>query len=231
MDQPPFTIATMTDEDTSEWARKSIQVLAIPSEIVVAAKGYPGLIATGAVLLEGLIPRRQRDAEEFVGIVAAAVDPDRLADVIQSDDERREVLWASTQAVMSTGMEGKRILLARVVANAMTSTEPIDEAQILVAVLSELDAPHIRALVRIRDADDRNQDDPGLRDEILQDELRTHPYPILAALARTGAVRQGSEMRSQGLASFANAETLSISGISDFGRKLLEDLESVNTEV
>lgn len=221
----------MTDEDTSEWARKSLRALAIPGEIVVAAKGYPGLVATGAVFLEGLIPKRQRDAEEFVGIVAAAVDPARLAEVIQSDDERRELLWASTQAVMSTGLEGKRILLARVAANAMTSTEPIDEAQIMVAILSELDAPHIRALVRIRDADDRNQKDPGLRDEILQGELRTHSYPILAVLARTGVVRQGSEMRSQGLSSIAYAETLSISGISDFGRKLLEDLESVNIEV
>ncbi|WP_149442094.1 hypothetical protein [Mycolicibacterium sp. P1-5] len=105
----------MTDEDTSEWAKKSIHVLAIPGAIVVASKGFPGLVATGAVRLDGLIPRRQRDAEEFVGIVAAAVDADRLAEVIQSDDERREVLWASTQAVMSTGMDGKRILLARAV--------------------------------------------------------------------------------------------------------------------
>ena len=76
----PLAITTMTDEGTSELAKKSVQVLAIPGEIVVASKGYPGLVATGAVLLEGLIPRRQRDAEEFVGIVAAAVDPGRLAE-------------------------------------------------------------------------------------------------------------------------------------------------------
>ena len=119
--------------------------------------------------------------------------------------------------------------LARVVANAMTSTEPIDEAQLIVGVLKELDGPHIRALTTIRDADDANQLGPSLRDEILQNALKAQPYPVLAALARTGVVRQGSEERENGLYSITFADTLGITGISDFGRKLLADLESVTT--
>ena len=89
---------------------------------------------------------------------------------------------------------------------------------------------HIQALVRIRAADAANQEDPGLNDDILQDALRAIHYPVLAALARTGVVRQGSEECGNGLCSVTYADTLGISGISEFGVRLLADLESVSTE-
>lgn len=112
----------------------------------------------------------------------------------------------------------------------MTSTEPIDEALLIVSALRELDRPHIEALVRIREADAANQKNPGLNDDILQDALKAIPYPVLAALARTGVVRQGSERRGNGLFTITCAATLGISGISEFGLRLLADLESVGTE-
>jgi hypothetical protein len=102
----------MTDEGPSEWAKQTLQVLAVPGEIVVAAHGYPGLIATGAMLLEGLIPSRKADGEEFVGVIGVTVGHERLESIIQSDDERREMLWTGTQASMATGIEGKRIVMA-----------------------------------------------------------------------------------------------------------------------
>ncbi|UCZ63254.1 hypothetical protein [Mycolicibacterium phocaicum] len=151
--------------------------------------------------------------------------------ILQADDERSEMLWSSTQTSMSSADLRKRIYLAHVVAEAMTSSEPIDEALLIVSALRELDRIHIRALVRIREADAANQKDPGLNDDILQDALRAIHYPVLATLARTGVVRQGSEQRGNGLFSVTYADTLGISGISEFGLQLLEDLESVNAEL
>lgn len=221
----------MTDKDPSEWAKRALQVLAVPGEIIVAAHGYPGFIATGAILLESVIPDRKRDGEEFVGVVGVAVGQERLENIIKSDDERREMLWTGTQAAMATGLEGKRIVMARVVANAMTSDEPIDEAQLMLWALAELDAPHFRSLKRIQETQDANQGNKSL-DDILYALLTTLPYPVMAALARTGVVRQGSERRGEDgrMFSVTYADTLSISGISDFGRRMLANLESVDTE-
>jgi hypothetical protein len=117
-----------------------------------------------------------------------------------------------------------------VVANAFTSDEPIDIAWLKADVLRDLEGPHIRALARLKRADDDTQATPGHDDAILQAALRAEPTPVLAVLARVGVLRQGSEMRSNGLASIPRAETLSITGVNDFGRELLAELESIGPE-
>ena len=81
--------------------------------------------------------------------------------------------------------------------------------------------PHIRALARLKVADDKSRADPDLNDEILQAELDKQYSPVLAALVRVGVVKQGSEKVSEGLFSIPRAETYSITGVNDFGRKLL----------
>ncbi|CCK65390.1 hypothetical protein [Mycobacterium canetti] len=191
--------------------------------------GAPGL-QEGAAAVEQLVDIRRRKGTEHVAFVAGQVGNNELLNIIQADDERGEMLWSSTQTSMSSADLRKRIYLAQVVAEAMTSTEPIDEALLFVSALRELDRPHIQALVRIREADAANQKDPGLNGDILQDALRAIPYPVLAALARTGVVRQGSEQRGSGLFAITYADTLGISGISEFGLRLLADLESVKPE-
>lgn len=221
----------MDHEDPSEWAKLAIRLAAVPGEVVATAKGYPTLVSMGALMLEAAIPERKRDGEEFAGVVAAVVGPERLERIIKSDDERREMLWTGVQAAMATGIEGKRVLMARVVANAMTSEEPIDDEQLMLWALAELEAPHFRALMQIKHGDAENQKAPQYDDEPLQKVLRGQRYPVLATLARTGVVRQGSEERGSGMWSITFAETLGITGISDFGLKLLADLESVNTEL
>lgn len=83
------------------------------------------------------------------------------------------------QAAMTTGVGGKRILMAWVIANAMTSDEPIDGAQLIVWALAELEAPHFRALVKIKKADAANQQNPEDNDEPIQAVLRAEAYPVL----------------------------------------------------
>ena len=137
-------------------------------------------------------------------------------------------MWSALDAVMRSGIEEKRIILAKVVANAMTSDEPIDEAQLIVAALQELDAPHIRALARLRAADDANQAAPdAARDDILDAALEQELMPVLAGLVRAGVVYQGSVERGNGLYSIPNPRTYGITGVNDFGRRLLADLQGL----
>lgn len=228
---PQFTIGTMTDEPDPEptWietARRLVSTVGI--EVLLAPAGVPGLAAGTVVVLEHILSRKQEKGIEHLQYVAERVGEDNLLGIVQSDDERGEMLWSSTATAMASSHEGKRRYLALVVANAMMSDEPIDMEQLIVSVLEELDGPHIRALALIRKADDANQRNPGVTgDDILHAELEHLPFPVLAALVRTGTLRQGSEQRSNGLVSRPRAETLSISGVSDFGRELLENLESV----
>ncbi|KAA0093636.1 hypothetical protein CIW49_26670 [Mycolicibacterium sp. P1-18] len=218
----------MSDENMSRWTKTALRLLAVPAEMVVSAHGLPGLVSAGGIMLEAVAPERKRDADEFAGVVIAFVGRDKLFEIVQSDDERREMLWTGAMASMATGVEGKRIVMARVVANAMTSDEPIDDAQLMLWALAQLEAPHFRTLTLLRDVHDANLGEKNLSDAILA-FLRTQHYSVLATLARTGVVRQGSEKYSTGLYTATFADTLGISGISDFGRELLADLESADT--
>ena len=223
-----FTITIMTDEPGPPWLDTAAKLIStVGAEVLLAPLGVPGLAAGTAIIFERVMTGRRGKGVEHLEFVAHQVGEDKLLGIIQTDEERSEMLWASTQTSMASSHDGKRLYLARVVANAMTSTEPVDIAQLIVTALKELDGPHIRALTVIRKADDANQLDPGNNDEILQAELKRHPYPILAALSRSGVVRIGSEQRGNGLFSIPRADTLSITGVSPFGRELLDDLESV----
>ena len=218
----------MTAEPRPPWLDAAAKLIStVGAEVLLAPLGVPGLAAGTAIVFEQVMSRRREKGVAHLEFVANRVGEDKLLGIIQTDEERGEMLWSSTQASMASSHNGKRIYLARVVANAMTSTEPVDHAQLIVTALKELDGPHIRALTVIRTADDANQLDPGNNDEILQAELEKHPYPILAALSRSGVVRIGSEQRGNGLFSIPRADTLSITGVSPFGQELLNDLESV----
>ena len=132
-----------------------------------------------------------------------AADPDAL-------------LWASLQAVMASGLEAKRLYLARVVAKAIRSDEPVDEAQLIVRVLDELDGPEVRALARLEAAHDRDL----LRgldgsESAVAEELRLHVNPpIEASLIRSGVVETGVVL----------GKGSGVSGVNEFGRVLLRGL-------
>lgn len=222
----------MADDPESQWIDTATRAFSVAGvEILLAPLGVPGLAAGTSAVVDHIITAKRTRGVQHLEFVADHVGEDRLLGVVQSDDEKGEMLWSSTQVSMATSWEGKRIYLARVVANAMTSTEPIDEAQLIVNALKELDGPQIRALTLIRNAAGEHQHDPDHYDDIMRELLRAQRYPILAALARTGVVRQGSDERRTGLFSVTYADTLGICGISDFGWKLLADLESVTAQI
>lgn len=169
--------------------------------------------------------RRRSKAEAFIGALAEEVGEDVLIAAVERDPERDALLWTALRAVMASGLEQKRIVLGRVVANAMTSDESTDEAQLIVSALHALDAPHIRALARLKAADDANQAAPDVNDEILETALEARePTPVLAGLVNAGVVYQGSIARQNGLYSIPNPRTDGITGVNEFGRNLLTEL-------
>lgn len=221
----------MTQDPEASLFAAAVSALSVGgAEILLAPMGAPGL-QEGAAAIEEVVAARRRKGVEHINFIAGQVGNDELLHIIQTDEERSEMLWSSTQATMSSADLRKRIYLARVVAEAMATSEPIDEALLIVAALRDLDRIHVQALVRIRAADAANQKDPGSGDDILHDALKAIHYPVLAVLARSGVVRQGSEERGNGLFSITYADTLGISGISEFGLRLLADLESVSAEL
>ncbi len=213
----------------AEIAQRTIVVLA--AEGFALATGLPsGTSAVLATIGEGIRERYRSRAESYATTVIERVGAEPFRDAIENDPELEALFLSALNTATASGLDAKRLYLAQVVANAFTSDEPIDIARLKADALRELDGPHIRALARLKRADDENQSAPGLDDAILQSALREEPAPVLAVLARTGVLRQGSEMRANGLASIPRAETLSITGVNAFGRELLAELESIAPE-
>lgn len=193
--------------------------------------GVPGVAAGTGVAIQWLIDSRRDRAEEFVDGVADLVDAHRLFERVRANPVLQNLLWDSIQAAMSAADQKKRIYLGRVVANALTDDAKIDEAQFVVTALRELEGPHIRALVKLIAADDENRKDPGNDDEILQNALSDEPPAVKAVLVRTGVVLVGSQPVSSGLYSVPRAENYSITGVNDFGRRIIRELQEIETNL
>jgi hypothetical protein len=182
-------------------------------------------------IISGLQQRRNHVAEHALGAISERVGWDAFLSVVEGNPEVEAMLWTALQAITMTGMESKRKVLQNVVANAMTSDEPIDLEQVKVTVLAELDAPHIRALTRLSEADWLDKKEANRRDhgesphKYVEEVAKREPVPVLAALIRTGVVFPGgSVLTADGLAQVPSAGELAVSGVTDFGDELLYDL-------
>jgi hypothetical protein len=160
-------------------------------------------------------------------VIAERVGWDAFMLIVEGNPEIEALLWTALQAITATGVESKRKVLQNVVANAMTSTEPIDMEQLETMTLAELDAPHFRALARLVRAED--MDAAEARTDKLNNNLdqavAKEPVPVVAALIRTGVVYPAAMVnQGNGTARSPLPRELGISGVTDFGRSLLEDL-------
>jgi len=155
--------------------------------------------------------------------IAAVTGEDTLAARLSSSPEVEALFLDGLEAATRTGLEDKRQLLARVVAESVLDEAKVEDAQLLVQALRDLDAPHIRALERIRRAEDGAETPDVSREEGARSDAacaagQKEPTAVIAALVRTGTVTPAS--------TFFGGGGL-ISGVTDFGRSLLADLRSV----
>ncbi|MBM4634506.1 hypothetical protein GS482_21325 [Rhodococcus hoagii] len=189
---------------------------------IVAAIPYVGNSLTAIV--NDMSQRREHRASEALNAVIDAVGAPELQRRAEEDPEFDALLAEMVLAAVRSGLEEKRRVLARVVANAAASSEPIDTAQLVVAALSDLDGPHIRALARIRAAEkaalpgdvepDSEERGSRLEDAAFEAGRKEEP-PVLSALIRTG-VAYPATLVGGGVA---------ICGTTPFGQELLSYLE------
>lgn len=226
------TINSMSGELVpSRWEIAERALVAANAELLVAlATGTaPSLTGVLTVVADGIRERHRSRGRQFVGRVVEQTGPDQFKYAIEHDPERETLFLNALQTAMTTDLDNKRVYLARVVANAFIGDDQLDHSVFVAEALRDLSGAHIRALTKLRAADDANQADPGMNDEIFQAALGEQISPVLAALVRCGVVKQGSQEVSPGLHSIPKSEYYSITGVNDFGREILKELEAVDT--
>lgn len=225
----------MTGSEPSGWEIVSRLLVAATAELSWASVtgSPPNPTGVAQIVFDEVIERRRSKAHQFANALSDGLERDVLLAALATDDDERDAVLASAlQAAVSSGSGAKRSLLAKVARSALTSSEPVDEEQLVVAALMELEAPHIRALTRIANAEDNMIQVSNDWQEALQPVLLKEPAPVLAALTRTGVVLQGSveDATHEGMFLIPEPETYSIIGVSDFGRRLLRDLRESEVE-
>ena len=74
--------------------------------------------------------------------VASSADPITLEQRLAESPQLDAALAAAVVAASSTGLDGKRRLLARVITEAVLDDALVDDATLMVGVLTQVDAPH-----------------------------------------------------------------------------------------
>jgi hypothetical protein len=109
--------------------------------------------ASISTLYEGLHERRSaRAAEALKEIEYVCPDADDLIRRLEASDPLDAIVTRALNEAADAGFEAKRRLLGRVAAQALVDEAKLDRAVLLIPVIAQLEAPHIRALVDIRQA-------------------------------------------------------------------------------
>lgn len=200
---------------------------AVETTVKAVLRAIPYVGSSLSTIFEDTRARHVARGVQVVEEVAMAAGADRLSDRLAKDEEVEVLFIEGVEIAVRSGLIAKRRLLARVVAKAVLDEAEIEPAQLLVQALRDLDSPHLRALVRIRNAEktaeevDVDGETDDARGERIADAAetagRTEPTPIIAALIRTGVVYPAT-LWNGGVAVY---------GVSEFGRRLLVDLESL----
>lgn len=212
------------------------------SDIAIRAiiAALPKLSESAFIIYSGVRERQAHKAAMTLQEITELTGEDRLISRLADDSELEALFIEGVEAAMRTGLEAKRRLLARVVAQAVNDNAWVDERALVVLALRDLEAPSIRALQRIRVAEDAAaQEVTSLMttespEMVLSDTPEQYherhvairvleliwqePAPVLAALMRTGVLEQAEEA----VGSMSRARK-----VSAFGRSLLNDLHDV----
>lgn len=228
----------MSDEDHEhipsrlEIAEQAMLVVNAELITAVATGTTPSMASVLAVAGAGVLARFKAKGEKHVTAISEDVGPERFHEVLETDPEREALFINSLQIAMLTADDQKRIYLARVVANAFKDDALVDDAILITEALRALDGPHIKTLAQIAAVDQKLRSHPlPTNNDDWQRELERHREPILAALVRAGVVYAGLEEDGDGNYIPGLAKTYGISGVNQFGRDLLAELESVDVDV
>jgi hypothetical protein len=195
--------------------------------VKAALRAIPYVGSSLSIIFEDTRARHVARAVEVVQEIAEETGADRLSERLVKDEEVEVLFIEGVEIAVRSGLKAKRRLLARVVAKAVLDDAEVEPRQLLVHAFRDLDAPHLRALTRMRNAEDsaeavvangETDDARSARSrEAVLEASRAEPIPVVATLIRTGVVYPAT-LVGGGVAAY---------GLSEFGRRLLADLESL----
>lgn len=153
--------------------------------------------------LQDSAARQEAATGQVIERVAAEVGHELFERTLQKDPKLRSLFMNSMEAAFRTGLEEKRWLFGALVRDAILDESLFEYSWLMSQALSEIDAPHIVALEKLRRFDQEmeaelRKDDP-VGDQSLMEELPTPrfwdselrgqwaaiPAPIRATLIRT----------------------------------------------
>jgi hypothetical protein len=138
------------------------------------------------------------------------------------------------EAATRTGIEAKRRLLARAAAAALQNDEKVDQASLIVSVMSRLEPVHIRALGRLAEAATSSRDqDEKQTSKVMIAASEAEAVPILATLIQTGVAIPAtvvSRFDGTAVASSDVGGGVLVHDVSDFGYRLLGQLRAADED-
>lgn len=229
--EPSVWSCTLRSTVREAWRMHELdeQPPSVPDLLARAAiAASPRLAGSLAILYEGIRDRWVARGSQVLAEVAAGAPVSELERRLRGDDALDASLTAAVEAGARSSLEAKRRLLGRVVARAVLDDSRMDEAMLIVGVLSQIDAPHVRCLEAVRRAEEQAEvagevaprADGAERETVQRIAVagRAHPVPVLAALASLGL------LEAQGV----NDGTTIVKGLTPFGLALLTDLRDID---
>lgn len=196
----------------------------IAARATIAVVPLSSLSAGLSVLYEGMRDRHQARVDQVSVAAIGQVDPQEVGRRLVERPELDAVLVAALQAGGVSALEAKRRLLGKVVNRAVLDDALVDHATLIVGVLSQIDAPHVRCLEAVRRAEQEAERAgevesraPGAERATvarIYEAGRSHPDPVLSVLASLGLLE----------ANGVGAGSFTVKGLTPFGLSLLSDL-------
>lgn len=197
------------------------------SDIVARAliQASPRFAGSIDVLYRGLRARHLARGNDVTREALAGVDADALGRRLDEAPEIDVLLVQAVEAGSRTALMHKRILLGRVVNQAVLDEAQVDRAGLVIGVLAQVDAPHIRCLEDVFRAEQAakivGEVPPrarGAARELVPSIIEAgqrHPAAVLTALRSLGLIDVGGM-----------DDALLVSGVTEFGQYLLEELRA-----
>lgn len=182
------------------------------------------------VVYEDSAARRAQRGAEVLEDLAREAEPEAIEAALSSDPVLDAAFIAAVEAAANTGLEGKRRLLAAVLLEAIHDTARIDDAALRVEMLRQLDAPHVRCLQALAQAEQEAvalgevekrapRAEPMLLPRLMR-AAESMPGPVIAALVSHGLIEATSTWDG----------TFIVQQVSPAGHALIEDLAGVASQ-
>lgn len=136
----------MTDSDLEIWSRAAVSMI-------------PYVGGPMEVLYSGYRERRVARVLEFLEPIARLLEhPEELETRLSCSDPLEALFGRAIQIAADSGLAAKRAALGKVAAAALEDEAKLDRATLLVDTLQQIEAPHVRALIELRDAVQRAEE-------------------------------------------------------------------------